>query len=137
MEHDDGVDLNLVVTQDPAQTDCVLETCTGQSATGAHPETLALIVNSGTTLFAFVEGASPLDAGAFTLSATCGVATVELCDAVEDEDGDGLINCADPDCASDDVCTVAEQCANGIDDDGDGAIDCGQLDCYAAANCTP
>lgn len=40
-----------------------------------------------------------------------------------DDDGDGLIDCADPDCD----CT--EICDNGIDDDGDGLVDADDPDC--------
>src|SRR5262245_5352821 len=31
---------------------------------------------------------------------------VEVCNAAGDEDGDGLANCADPDCAGDAACTA-------------------------------
>ena len=41
-----------------------------------------------------------------------------------DDDGDGLADCDDADCADDPLCSGAENCTNGVDDDGDGAVDC-------------
>ncbi|WP_373044472.1 hypothetical protein [Vulgatibacter sp.] len=56
-----------------------------------------------------------------------------------DEDGDGLLDCADPDCAADALCTGGggpiEICDNGFDDDGDGRIDCGDGDCSSDPSC--
>lgn len=44
-----------------------------------------------------------------------------------DNDGDKLIDCADPDC----LCKPKEICDNGIDDDGDKLADCDDKDCDA------
>ncbi|MEQ1507533.1 MAG: integrin alpha, partial [Myxococcota bacterium] len=48
-----------------------------------------------------------------------------------DDDADGLVDCADPDCGG--TCTATplgdEDCANGADDDGDWLVDCGDDDC--------
>ncbi|HCP46221.1 MAG TPA: hypothetical protein DIU15_09275 [Deltaproteobacteria bacterium] len=56
-----------------------------------------------------------------------------------DDDGDGLIDCADPDCASSWWCTVVNsretKCSDGTDDDGDGAIDCADADCAMRNSC--
>lgn len=51
----------------------------------------------------------------------------EDCDNGIDDDGDGLIDCEDPDCHT--ACFTEIDCSNGIDDDGDGAIDCADGDC--------
>ena len=51
-----------------------------------------------------------------------------------DDDGDGLIDCEDPDCYASNVCTV-EICNNGIDDDLDGWIDCSDSECFALEVC--
>ena len=51
-----------------------------------------------------------------------------------DDDGDGLVDCDDPDCAASNECTV-EICDNGIDDDGDGWIDCSDSECYNLSFC--
>lgn len=59
------------------------------------------------------------------------VPSVENCDSGVDDDRDGLVDCADPDCAVDPGCTLIldEDCANGADDDQDGASDCDDADC--------
>jgi len=51
-----------------------------------------------------------------------------------DDDGDGLIDCEDPDCANSNVCVV-EICNNGIDDDGDGFTDCADVECIEITSC--
>jgi hypothetical protein len=54
-----------------------------------------------------------------------------------DDDGDGLIDCDDPDCAADASCATGETaCVDGRDDDGDGLTDCDDPDCAADASCT-
>ena len=59
-----------------------------------------------------------------------------------DGDGDGFVDCHDPDCGNSVLCgqgstgTAAEKdCANGQDDDGDGFSDCADADCARAAPC--
>ncbi|MFT5459769.1 MAG: hypothetical protein ACI9K2_006284, partial [Myxococcota bacterium] len=77
----------------------------------------------------------------------------ESCDNIEDDDEDGLADCADPDCAEvcgeictdgadndldglidcqDDQCDglCPEQCGDGRDNDGDGSVDCDDRDCF-------
>ena len=54
----------------------------------------------------------------------------EICDNGIDDDGDGLIDCADPDCCNFTGCDCMEICDNGIDDDGDGLIDTADPDCF-------
>ena len=48
----------------------------------------------------------------------------EICDNGLDDDGDGLVDGADPDCQ-----LVQEICDNGLDDDGDGLVDGADPDC--------
>ena len=50
-----------------------------------------------------------------------------------DDDLDGLIDCADPDCAA--QCVETGNCADGIDNDFDGDTDCVDLDCVGSAAC--
>ncbi|MFT4621893.1 MAG: hypothetical protein ACI8PZ_000545, partial [Myxococcota bacterium] len=59
--------------------------------------------------------------------------SAEDCTNLEDDDGDDLADCADPDCAA--VC--GEVCTNGTDDDLDGLIDCldDQCDGLCPENC--
>jgi hypothetical protein len=51
----------------------------------------------------------------------------EICDNGEDDDGDTLVDCDDPDCAA----ACREVCDNGEDDDGDTLVDCDDPDCAA------
>lgn len=52
-----------------------------------------------------------------------------------DDDGDGMVDCADADCFEVPECNVsgeernAERCTDWIDNDGDGAVDCEDPDC--------
>ncbi|PHN08383.1 M43 family zinc metalloprotease [Flavilitoribacter nigricans] len=64
---------------------------------------------------------------------------VELCNDGLDNDGDGLVDCDDPDCDTDPFCQPVEPeiCDDGIDNDGDGLIDCDDPDCGSAPNCQP
>ncbi len=60
--------------------------------------------------------------------------TAELCENGLDDDGDTLVDCADPacGCAGTPENTVA-LCTNGADDDCDGVIDCDDADCAGVA----
>jgi subtilisin-like proprotein convertase family protein len=55
-----------------------------------------------------------------------------------DDDGDGLVDCAEASCASDAMCVpppVSEEvCNDGVDDDGDGNTDCADSDCGWVCN---
>jgi hypothetical protein len=55
----------------------------------------------------------------------------EICDDGMDNDGDGLVDCKDPDCAQAPECRPREICGNCIDDDGDGLVDYEDPDCCA------
>jgi hypothetical protein len=72
------------------------------------------------------------------------------CDGNLDEDGDGLIDCADPDCNGrtcgafrkcenlECISNSESNCENGLDEDGDARIDCADNDCSGqscAAGC--
>lgn len=56
-----------------------------------------------------------------------------------DNDGDGLVDCADVACVVHAFCVTPREsgalCANGTDDDGDGATDCADPDCEGAPAC--
>ena len=129
LDHDADSDLDLVVTGSPFTNNCVLDECVGFSETAENPDTFAAGAPANQTVTVWVESASVYDGGAYTLSVECAALEVEDCTNGSDDDGDGLQDCADADCASDPLCLPAETCGNGIDDDGDGAIDCGDSDC--------
>lgn len=59
----------------------------------------------------------------------------EDCSDGLDNDCDGRIDCADPDCTSSPYCTGMEVCNNGVDDDLDGATDCSDPDCRTKSEC--
>ena len=53
----------------------------------------------------------------------------EICDDGIDNDDDGLIDCADSDCANAPNCLPREICGNRLDDDNDGIVDYEDADC--------
>lgn len=69
----------------------------------------------------------------------------EICNDGIDNDGDGLIDCADPDCAHDPACVQVcvptgvegkgRTCSDGIDNDCDGLIDCADPKCARNHSC--
>ena len=126
-----------------------------------------ILVACGSQLVEFPEGsgaaptAPPVDE-----PCDCPPAPVELCTNGVDDDGDGLVDCADPDCDNDPACATlvltppekigtppvedagtppvedsgtppVEQCTNGVDDDGDQLVDCADPDCAQNEACLP
>ena len=71
------------------------------------------------------------------VSITTGGGGPEICDNGIDDDGDGLVDCADPDCCGTEDCGICLEvnCDNGIDDDGDGLIDEDDPDCFSDSPC--
>ena len=65
----------------------------------------------------------------------CGGICPEICTDSIDNDGDGLIDCADEDCDASPQTTCMEVCDDGRDNDGDGSIDCMDQDCLFNALC--
>lgn len=61
------------------------------------------------------------------------------CTDATDNDGDGLTDCDDPDCAGDPSCIPVpiESCTDAIDNDADGLTDCDDPDCAADPACMP
>ena len=68
-------------------------------------------------------------------TSSAGVTTPEVCTDGKDNDGNKLIDCADPACKSQDVCK--ENCTDGKDNDLDDKTDCLDPDCVAAPTCQP
>jgi hypothetical protein len=66
-----------------------------------------------------------------TCSAKLHCVTAEICNNGIDDDGNGLTDCADPDCAKDPACAgkLETNCADKVDNDGDGLTDCADPDC--------
>ena len=64
----------------------------------------------------------------------------EKCSDQLDNDCDGQVDCADPDCAAAPACAATctpypEICSDGTDNDCDGQVDCADPDCAAAPIC--
>ncbi len=73
------------------------------------------------------DGTARCDVGAFELAST-----IEVCDNGVDDNGNGLVDCLDLDCAARPSCP--ERCDDCIDDDGDGAVDRDDSDCTRRAD---
>jgi hypothetical protein len=61
--------------------------------------------------------------------------TPERCDDAVDNDGDGLVDCADDACGLQAACASPEVCYDRTDQDLDGLIDCADADCQGADAC--
>jgi len=64
----------------------------------------------------------------------------EICSDAIDNDGDGMVDCDDSDCATSTLCygmPFEENCADAVDDDGDGLVDCDDDDCDDTPECAP
>ena len=57
------------------------------------------------------------------------------CSNFADDDGDGQVDCDDPDCVGHIDCGRENDCDDGQDNDGDGDIDCNDSDCRLDAVC--
>ncbi|MCB9542784.1 MAG: hypothetical protein H6703_10085 [Myxococcales bacterium] len=57
-----------------------------------------------------------------------------FCADERDDDGDGLVDCADDECGDSPLCQE-EDCGDGLDDDGDGLIDCADPGCAGRKPC--
>src|SRR5262249_27564930 len=68
----------------------------------------------------------------FTTLDSCVMTPPEDCHNGIDDDGDGLIDCHDPDCASAPGCEGIEVCGDCIDNDGDGLVDYDDPDCCSS-----
>jgi len=85
---------------------------------------LCLLFVGGTTMATVADAAAG------------GRSKAEKCQNGKDDDKDGLIDCADPDCFANPACAPpAEICTNGIDDDGDSLVDCADPDCNGSNGC--
>jgi uncharacterized repeat protein (TIGR01451 family) len=115
---------------------CTSERCqTGTCAVTIDPSCTACLVdgdcNDGDacTTDACVAGAC-----VSTPIVDCSTNPPEDCSNGSDDDGDGLIDCSDPDCADAPNCvaTPVEICGDCTDNDGDGLTDYEDPDCCAA-----
>ncbi len=128
-------DFDLVVLPAVAAT-CDHNRCVAQSAqTGTDPESLTFETPSGGSYL--LVDSKDASAGTFHVQVHCG-SNLEICDNNQDDDGDGLTDCADSDCSNAPACSQPNQeiCNNNQDDDGDGLTDCADSDCSGRPECT-
>ena len=59
----------------------------------------------------------------------------ESCADGQDNDFDGIVDCADPSCDGDAACPEGDHCADARDNDLDGAVDCADDDCAGDPGC--
>ncbi len=67
-------------------------------------------------------------------SSTCTLED-DACSDGMDNDGDGEVDCNDPDCIGTESCPIETVCDDMIDNDGDGDVDCLDSDCSEVAEC--
>ena len=93
-------------------------------------------VVGGTEYVVTVDGYSSFTSGDVVVDIVYlgDVCPEEICYDGLDDDGDGLIDCADQDCAGVGACEETD-CADGLDDEGDGLIDCEDPDCEGIGSC--
>lgn len=98
---------------------------------------------AGTDYIVVVDGRETFSGDVRVVANCCGGNPRELfCSNNEDDDGDGLTDCDDPDCSDDPaggvakICTFEHACHDGADNDGDGLKDCADPDCAKAPACT-
>ncbi|HEV8321898.1 MAG TPA: PPC domain-containing protein [Myxococcota bacterium] len=97
-------DLNLFVLTAGTGPLCDPELCAGQAVTaGPASETLSFAAAAGTTYFVVADGPGATTSN-FDVTLACGTAGAEVCADDVDNDTDGFIDCADPDCAMDMAC---------------------------------
>ena len=105
------------------------DTCTATSGANPFASEVIIPVVAGQTYLIQVGGWV-----GGTGTGTLLVAGIEgNCNDGIDDDLDGLVDCADPDCAN--ACNEALNCGDGVDNDLDGDIDCLDLDCIGVGPC--
>ncbi len=125
LDPDDDFDSTLGVSPDCPSS---VATCLGDQDLGTgSTEKVELELAEGQQVFILVDSYYSDSPGGFIL-------TVEtdfqegICDDGLDDDGDELVDCADPDCDGQVGC-IELFCDDGIDNDEDGSVDCDDNDC--------
>lgn len=116
---------DIFASMDECGSACLSNTGLGGKGVGAGDKNVSWLAGADKTYYLFADGPAGVK---HTLSIAC--SEYDCADGV-DNDGDGLVDCAD----TDDCVCVPETCDNGVDDDNDGDIDCADFDCVFASNC--
>jgi len=93
-----------------------------------------IAVTGGNTYYLRIGGWTAASIGTGNLTLDFIALGAEVCDDGADNDADGLIDCADPDCIGVGLCGP-EICDDGFDNDGDGLLDCFDPDCFGTPAC--
>ena len=132
----------LVATSCPANnaTGCTLF---DPGLDGPGTTSIEFAVVAGVVTYLVVDGADTLDSGAYgTYSLSIEAVTAEGdCNDLQDSDGDGATDCADPNCCNVGNCGAAAcaaetVCDDTVDNDNNGATDCADAACFGATGCT-
>ena len=89
---------------------------------------------AGGTYYIWISGYG-ITKGSYSLTVGSTALTEYDCGNGEDEDGDGLVDCCDDDCAAMAACGFEDICVDGEDNDCDGLSDCDDDDCMGTAAC--
>jgi len=128
----DGVDNDVDGAVDAADKDCA----GGYDATESGPATECNdgVDNDGDGGVDYLGvGGKPADLACTSSQIKKESETPRLCQNKKDDDGDGLIDAADPGCADPQDNTENDgttQCQDGVDNDGDGAVDSSDPGCF-------
>ncbi len=108
--------------------------CVSPTVSGSTDQTLSMEPAHYADLYIVVDSSGP--GGDFNLYVTCEPLVETLCEDGADNDHDGLIDCADPDCWLGATCILpTELCNDNVDNDFDGLIDCADSDCQGSTHC--
>ena len=109
--------------------------CDGDACIAYGASTVHWSASAGQDYLVVVDGyAGGQDNFSLELLCPGGGTGGEICFNGTDDDGDGAVDCADSDCATDPAC-LSEDCNNNIDDDGDGYVDCDDTECWGELAC--
>jgi len=111
--------------------ECDPATCIEYGAASGTTDSATFTAEGGSTYYIVVDGFDG-SADTFDISFTC--AEAEICDDGIDNNGNGLIDCFDAECAGTTTCTE-DVCDDGTDNDHDSLVDCDDRDCAEADNC--
>ncbi len=118
-----GGDLDLFLLAGDAD-DCDPDQCLdGSVESGQNPEQISFVMPADAVYLVIETYDQPTS---FNMSLSCGDS--EVCDNGVDDDGDGAVDCSDPDCAQDPACAGTTACV--LADD----IACGQAVSGSTAN---
>jgi hypothetical protein len=106
---------------DPAGAPVLFAGGAGQCGPSAACTSSTLTATGTYTLL--VERGAGSASGAYTLSLSQLPSCTSACSNAGDDDGDSLVDLADPGCTSADDLSEAVECADGLDNDGDGFAD--------------